>query len=105
MSAKYRLVLTCGACPEQYDVFDEAGQQVGYMRLRHGNFVVSHPDVGGDSVYCARPRGDGIFMANERQFHLTQGIMMLHRRITVPPTEDGRYDEDGQKAEQWIEAP
>jgi len=33
----YKLVLTCGACPEQYDVFKN-GQQVGYLRLRHGFF-------------------------------------------------------------------
>ena len=33
----YRLILTCGACPEQYDVFD-GDRQVGYLRLRHGHF-------------------------------------------------------------------
>ena len=42
-----KLVLTCGACPEQYDAFD-GERQVGYLRLRHGHFTVTCPDVGGD---------------------------------------------------------
>jgi len=33
--SKLTLNKTCGACPEQYDVFLE-GENVGYMRLRHG---------------------------------------------------------------------
>ncbi len=38
--------LTCGACPEQYDVY--RGQvQVGYVRLRHGCLSVESPDCGG----------------------------------------------------------
>lgn len=27
---------TCGACPEQYDVYDMSNKQVGYVRLRWG---------------------------------------------------------------------
>ena len=42
--------LTCGACPEQYDVF--AGtNQVAYVRLRWGRLRVDVPDVGGETVY------------------------------------------------------
>ena len=33
----FKLVQTCGACPEQYDVY-EGDEEVGYMRLRHGHF-------------------------------------------------------------------
>jgi len=29
------------ACPEQYDVFDEDGNNVAYVRLRHGTLTVS----------------------------------------------------------------
>lgn len=99
---KYRLVLTCRACPEQYDVFDEAGKMVGYMRLRHGNFTVMYPDVSGETVHAARPRGDGIFTASERQVHLTQGVLALHKKIMV---ETAAKDDDGQKDEQWITVP
>ena len=31
-----RFLQTCIACPEQYDVFVEDGELVGYVRLRHG---------------------------------------------------------------------
>jgi hypothetical protein len=66
-----RLEMTCGACPEQYDAFDETGKQVGYLRLRHGSFTVECPDVGGTEVYSANPDGNGIFTAAEREFYLT----------------------------------
>jgi hypothetical protein len=76
----YRLVQTCSACPEQYDVFDDLGQQVAYFRLRHGGFTVSVPDVGGDQVYRANPKGDewsGVFYDDERVKYLTEGILAV----------------------------
>jgi hypothetical protein len=36
----YELKMTCSACPEQYDVFKD-GKEVGYIRLRFGNFTCS----------------------------------------------------------------
>lgn len=42
MSLKF--VKTCSACPEQYDVFDSDGNEVGYVRLRHGFFRVASAD-------------------------------------------------------------
>lgn len=63
------LVLTCSACPEQYDaMFD--GRLVGYLRLRHGEFTVTCPDVDGQIVLDARPRGDGSFDDDERDDYL-----------------------------------
>jgi hypothetical protein len=46
-------VQTCPACPEQYDAVDETGQQVGYLRLRHGRFRVDYPHNGGTTIYEA----------------------------------------------------
>ena len=73
----YRLHRTCSACPEQYDVFDDLGQQVAYFRLRHGGFRVSVPDVGGEVVYSANPEGDGIFMDSERVRYLTEAVLAV----------------------------
>lgn len=70
----YKLVMTCGACPEQYDVFDENGKQVAYFRLRHGVFRAECPDVFGERVYRSNPKGDGIFMQDERMSELTAAI-------------------------------
>lgn len=36
------LIKTCSACPEQYDVLDEHGKYVGYIRFRFGELEV-HP--------------------------------------------------------------
>ena len=73
----YRLMRTCFACPEQYDVFDDLGQQVAYFRLRHGGFTVDVPDVGGEQVYHATPKGDGIFYDDERVKYLTEAILAV----------------------------
>lgn len=45
-----QFVKTCGACPEQYDVFLE-DDQVAYVRLRWGGLRVDMPDCGGERVY------------------------------------------------------
>ena len=70
------LLLTCHACPEQYDVFLE-GTQIGYLRLRHGSFAVSYPDIGGALVYQAYPKGDGYFYEEEREHYLIHAIEAL----------------------------
>lgn len=46
----YEFRLTCGACPEQYDVFKD-GKQVAYIRLRWGQLRVDVPDAGDRTVY------------------------------------------------------
>lgn len=79
----YRLVRTCEACPEQYDVFDSEGKQVGYLRLRHGTFRVWYPDCIGDEkmIYAANPRGDGIFYDDERDRYLTEAVLAIRTQI------------------------
>ena len=73
----YRLKQTCSACPEQYDVFDDLGQQVAYFRLRHGGFRVDVPDYGGETIYTANPKGDGIFDREERVHYLTEAVLAV----------------------------
>jgi hypothetical protein len=66
------LVKTCDACPEQYDAYDGRGHKVGYLRLRHGYFRAE--DCRGDTVYEARPEGDGVFEWDERDGFLRAAI-------------------------------
>lgn len=76
--AGYRLICTSVACPEQYDVFDDStGKKVGYLRLRHGFFRADYPDCGGDTVYEAETKGDGIFDDDERMPQLSAAIAAL----------------------------
>lgn len=80
----YNLVMTCGACPEQYDVFDSDGKQVGYLRLRYGNFRADYPDCGGVEVYHASfsDGWKGIFDDDkEREFYLTEAVKALQNCI------------------------
>ena len=70
---EFKLKMTCSACPEQYDVFYN-DEQVGYLRLRHGVFTCSYPDVGGEKIYEAYPKGDGSFDYDERDYYIMKGI-------------------------------
>ena len=70
----YTLTRTCLACPEQWDVHDSQGNMVAYFRLRHGSFRVDVPDCGGETIFTASPRGDGIFDADERFYWLKNAM-------------------------------
>lgn len=78
----YKLVCTCGGCPEQYDVFkineDDSETLVAYMRLRHGIFYASCPFDGPVVYETTDLRGDGIFYdEEERQCHLKAAIQKI----------------------------
>lgn len=99
-----KLVLTCGACPEQYDAFLN-GEQVGYLRLRHGEFRVDFPDSGGEMIYRASPKGDGIFERDERDYYLRFAVDAILKRIAngpahTPEAPDVEYELDGD-ASKW----
>lgn len=70
-----KLVLTCGACPEQYDVFYN-DTEIGYLRLRHGRFYAEYVP-NNEIVYVDFPIGDGIFEEGEREEQLTKAIKAL----------------------------
>jgi hypothetical protein len=70
------------ACPEQYDVYED-DRQVGYLRLRHGNFTASYPDYEGSVVYQHCPDGDGIFEDNERLYQLTKAIEAIKNKLDL----------------------
>lgn len=73
----YTLVMTCGAWPEQYDVYKD-GKYVAYLRLRHGRFTVDAPNIG-NTIYRAFPEGDGYFTDEERDFYLNEAVEAIQR--------------------------
>lgn len=74
---KYSVVMTCGACPEQYDVFLE-GKMVGYIRMRHGTFTVDSTGDNTTHLFSAYPKGDGCFQNDEeRQFYLDLAVKAI----------------------------
>lgn len=81
----YDLFKTCSACPEQYDVF-RGDERVGYLRLRHGYFYASVPDVSGRIVYEAEPQGDGCFEPDERDPYLAEAIAAIDASLPTPLT-------------------
>jgi hypothetical protein len=80
--AKLKLVLTCGACPEQYDGYID-GEKVAYFRLRHGTFRAEYR---GHTVFSGCPDGDGIFDSDERNYWLekaSQAILAEHEKFST----------------------
>lgn len=80
---KYEFKCTCSAYPEQYDVFDEDGTKVGYVRLRWGSLYAKYPDIYGNTIYSHDfPNDRGSFASNEeRMKHLTAIANAIHKRV------------------------
>ena len=77
----YTLKQTCGACPEQYDVF-KGDEQVAYFRLRHGYFSARVPNHSGDEVYGSGSMiGDGCFDSDEREAFLTAAVNAVDEHL------------------------
>jgi len=83
-NTSYRLKMTCGACPEQYDVYDKEDNLIAYLRLRHGYFYAACPHVGGVVVYEASPRGDGVFESYEREHYLSTALEAIKKYYEKP---------------------
>jgi len=75
---------TSYACPEQYSVYD-GDTLCGYMRLRHGVFIVDYYEVidgSSERVYESETKGDGIFYdEEEREYHLKNGAEKIYERL------------------------
>lgn len=65
------------ACPEQYSVFLD-GEEVGYLRLRHGEF---RAECYKKIVYTASPEGDGIFTLEERDYYLCKALEAIDNEL------------------------
>lgn len=76
-----KLICTSAACPEQYTAVDSEGKEVGYLRLRHGNFRVDYPNCGGKTIYQSKTIGDGIFNDDERELELKAAISAIRKAI------------------------
>ena len=64
---------TCSCFPEQYDVFDNNGNVVGYIRLRWGELTCEYPNNGGEEIYHVEIGDElnGMFENDvQRQLHL-----------------------------------
>jgi len=80
----YKLELTCFMCPEQWDVFSNFFDKVGYIRLRHGEFRVDYPDCGGKTLIaeCVDEHGDGAFDNEEiRNVYLLKAVKAIDEEI------------------------
>ncbi len=90
---RLRLVKTCGACPEQYDVYDD-DRAVGYLRLRHGYFRAEFLPTD-EVVYTAEVNGDGCFEDDERVRHLNaacRAIAAKLEEVAESNEEEPEYD-------------
>lgn len=73
-----RFVLTCGSCPEQYDVY-RGNRQVGYVRLRHSVIRADYPTCAGETVFRS-PYGNsdtGMFLNDEDRMEYLEKIAVI----------------------------
>lgn len=77
---KLNFELTCGACPEQYDVLDDSGKTVAYVRLRWGHLRCQVPDVGGKTIFehVFDDEYQGLFDGEEERDHY---LGLIHKAI------------------------
>lgn len=98
-------VCTCRICPEQYDVYDSDGRQVGYVRLRWGALNCEYPNVFGECIYHASV-GDGFTGCFEdeeqRMMYLSDIADRIREKLNnakcmsdQPAEEDTVYDDNG----------
>lgn len=98
------LHLTSGAFPEQYEVYKKGTEeQVGYLRLRHGEFRVDFPECGEETIFHAQPSGDGLFDEDERMPYLTAAMNAILNKLNSDKNpersvarEDDSSNSDGQ---------
>jgi hypothetical protein len=76
----YKVVQSCGGCPEAYEVVDAQDTPIGYLRLRHGFFYAEYTVGGAERVYEGSPKGDGVFYDDEREYYLTEAVKALDER-------------------------
>ena len=88
---KLTLVQTCGACPEQYNVYHE-GREVGYLRLRlrYGTF---RAECMGETVYIASPQGDGVFEPDERVHYLNAACVAIDQALDKIELDDQEHQQ------------
>lgn len=80
---EYDLVRTCFENPEQYDVYNKYNKIVGYLRLKHGQFIASYLKDGGEVVYASYPDGNESFEVYERMHELTKAIECIHAKLVI----------------------
>ena len=64
---------TCPACPEEYTIYLDSGEQVAYVSLRWGILRVETPSYNGNLIYINKFEDNmkGVFESqDERDFYL-----------------------------------
>lgn len=86
----FRLVMTCDCFPEQYDVLDNHGDIVGYIRIRHCGCEMHAPDVDGPCIFDCDIMGLWGLTKEERLPVLTRAIDSLIEFNSAKETTNGQ---------------
>lgn len=100
---KVYFVRTCYACPEQYDVYTEGKEQIGYVKLRYGTLKAIYPDFGGEKVFEYIFEGDDLkgFFDNDDERNEMLGIIATILVNKHTGSEDGKHDFEIVKSD-WL---
>ena len=96
----YKLHLTCSSTPEQYDLYNNKKEQIGYFRLRYGNFTVDTPTCRDKRVFEFDEFEScwvGEFKNEEDRIkYLTQGVIAVINYIKNNKIKKVKYENNSQ---------
>jgi hypothetical protein len=75
----YKLILTCPAFPEQYDVYKN-NKYIAYLRLRWGHFriyIIENNEINWNEISFYSPKCHGEFLYSERKYYLKMAIQSI----------------------------
>lgn len=85
---EFKIIQTCGACPEQYDVYKN-NEYVALLHLRHGSFGCEYR---GEWIYISHPNGDGIFHDEQERVREINAALCKLKDIMENETEEPIYE-------------
>ena len=85
---EFKIVQTCGACPEQYDVYKD-DRYVAFLHLRHGSFGCEY---NGKWIYTSNPKGDGIFDSEQERIREINAALQKLKEVMENEIEEPLYE-------------
>ena len=77
---KFQWIMTCLACPVQFDIYTSLGKRIAYFRFRGGNLSVNNYDgntIGNDMIYFDNTYEGGYLSQEE----LDQIVPIVEQKI------------------------
>lgn len=79
--SEFQWIMTCSACPVQFDIYTSLGKRIAYFRFRGSNLSVNNYDgnaIGNDMIYFDDTTYEGSYLS---QKELDQIVPIVEQKI------------------------